>query len=76
MKVSYNWLKQYVAVSLPAQETADRLTMAGQEVKGSQVIGGQWEGIIIGQMVAVNKHPNADRLLLVTIRLAAESRKP
>ena len=69
MKVSYNWLKQYVAVSLPAQETADRLTMAGQEVKGSQVIGGQWEGIIIGQMVAVNKHPNADRLLLVTIEI-------
>ena len=67
MKISYNWLKQYVAVNLPAQETADRLTMAGMEVKGSQVIGGQWEGIVIGHMLAVNKHPNADRLSLVTI---------
>jgi len=67
MKISYNWLKQYVRVDLPAQETADRLTMAGQEVKGSQVIGGQWEGVVIGHMIAVNKHPNADRLSLVTI---------
>lgn len=69
MKISYNWLKQYIAVNLPAQETADRLTMAGQEVKGSQAIGGQWEGIVIGHMMAVNKHPNADRLSLVTIDL-------
>jgi phenylalanyl-tRNA synthetase beta chain len=67
MKVSYNWLKQYVAVNLPAAEVADRLTMAGIEVKSSQVIGGDWEGIVIGQILAVNKHPNADRLTLLDI---------
>jgi phenylalanyl-tRNA synthetase beta chain len=67
MKVSYNWLKQYVDVKLPAAEVADRLTMAGVEVKSSQVIGGAWEGIVIGQILAVNKHPNADRLTLLDI---------
>jgi phenylalanyl-tRNA synthetase beta chain len=67
MKVSYNWLKQYVDVKLPAMEIADRLTMAGIEVKSSQVIGGTWKEIIIGQILAVNKHPNADRLTLLDI---------
>jgi phenylalanyl-tRNA synthetase beta chain len=67
MKVSYNWLKQYVDVKLPAAEVADRLTMAGVEVKSSQVIGGAWDGIVIGQILAVNKHPNADRLTLLDI---------
>jgi len=69
MKVSYNFLKQYVAVTLPAQEVADRLTMAGIEVKSSQTIGGEWEGIVIGLMTTVNPHPNADRLHLVDIEL-------
>ena len=61
MKVSYNWLKQYVA-EIAGAGNRRPLTMAGIEVKGSQVIGGHWEGIVIGQMLAVNGHPNADRL--------------
>ncbi len=69
MKVSYNWLKQYVAIELPAAEIAARLTMAGIEVKSSQVIGGDWQGIVVGQIIAVNRHPNADRLTLLDIDL-------
>ncbi len=69
MKVSFNWLKQYVDVKLSAAEIAGRLTMAGIEVKSSQVIGADWAGIIVGQITAVNPHPNADRLTLVTLEL-------
>ncbi|MCX6003542.1 MAG: phenylalanine--tRNA ligase subunit beta, partial [Chloroflexi bacterium] len=69
MKVSFNWLKQYVDVNLPAAEIANRLTLAGIEVKSYQVIGAYWEGIIVGQITAVNCHPNADRLTLVTLEL-------
>lgn len=69
MKVSYNWLKQYVDVKLPAADVAERLTMAGIEVKGMQVIGGNWENIVVGQITAVNRHPNADRLTLLDINL-------
>ena len=69
MKVSYNWLKQYVETTLPAAEVADRLTMAGIEVKNIQTIGGDWQGIIVGQITAVNQHPNADRLTLLDIEL-------
>lgn len=69
MKVSLNWLKQYVDITLPAAEIADKLTMAGNEVKGIQEIGGRWQGIVIGQITAVNPHPDADRLTMVTVDL-------
>ncbi|MEE8353065.1 MAG: hypothetical protein V3S10_01290, partial [Dehalococcoidales bacterium] len=67
MKASLNWLKQYVDIDLPAAEIAERLTMSGSEVKGRQVIGEHWDGIVVGRITAVDRHPNADRLTLVRI---------
>jgi len=72
MKVSLKWLKQYVDIDLPPAELADKLTMAGTEVKGWQVIGGEWENIVVGQILAINPHPNADRLTLPTVDLGTE----
>jgi phenylalanyl-tRNA synthetase beta chain len=74
MKVSISWLKDYVDIKLPVGELARRLTMAGTEVKGWQAVGGSWEGIIVGQIKAINPHPNADRLLLPTIDLGTEEK--
>ena len=71
MKVSLNWLKQYVDIVVSPAELADKLTMAGTEVKGMEVIGENWDGIVVGQIMAVNPHPNADRLTLVTIDLGS-----
>lgn len=72
MKISLNWLKEYVDITLPPAEVANKLTMAGMEVKGVQVIGGDWENIVVGQIIAINPHPNADRLTLPTIDLGTE----
>jgi len=72
MKVSLNWLKEYVDITLPVVELAERLTMAGFEVKGIEVIGGSWENVVIGRLKAVNPHPNADRLRLTTVDLGGE----
>jgi len=72
MKVPLGWLKEYVDVSLPPAELAGRLTMAGVEVKGWQAIGGKWENIVVGQIVAVSPHPSADRLHLATVDLGTE----
>jgi phenylalanyl-tRNA synthetase beta chain len=72
MKVSLKWLKEYIDISLSPAGLAQRLTMAGTEVKGWQVIGGNWENIVVGQIVAINPHPNADRLSLPTIDLGTE----
>ncbi len=69
MKVSLNWLREYVDIKLSPDDLARRLTMAGIEVKGVQVVGGSWDGIVIGQIAAINPHPNADRLKLTTVDL-------
>jgi len=69
MKVSLNWLKEYVDITLPLADLTEKLTMAGLEVKGVEVVGGSWENVVVGQIAAVNPHPNADRLNLPTIEL-------
>jgi len=72
MKVSLKWLEEYVDIGLPPAELAQKLTMAGTEVKGWQVTGGNWENIVVGQIVAINPHPDADRLTLPTVDLGTE----
>jgi len=72
MKAPFNWLRDYVNITLPPAEIARRLTLAGHEVGEMQVIGGEWDGIVIGQITEINPHPNADRLTLVTVDLGAE----
>jgi len=72
MKISLKWLQEYIDINLPLADLASRLTLAGTEVKGEQTIGRDWENIIVGQIVAVNPHPNADRLTLPTVNLGTE----
>jgi phenylalanyl-tRNA synthetase beta chain len=62
MKVTYNWLKQYVAFDWPPEELAARLTMLGLEVEGVQKLGGEFDGIVVAQVLTRDKHPNADKL--------------
>ena len=62
MRVSLKWLRDYVDVSISGSELANCLTMAGNEVKAVEVIGAHWENVTIGQITAINPHPNADRL--------------
>ena len=72
MKVSLKWLQDYVEITLPLSELAERLTMSGTEVGSIQTIGQNWQDIVIGQVVALDPHPNADRLKLATVDLGRE----
>ena len=72
MKVSLRWLKDYVDIKLDPKELAERLTMVGLEVKSLETIGGSWDNVIIGEVVGLNPHPNADRLRLATVNIGAE----
>jgi phenylalanyl-tRNA synthetase beta chain len=72
MRVSLNWLKDYVNLTVSPQELAHRLTMSGNEVSRLEVIGGKWDNVFVGQVTALDKHPNADRLKLATIDLGKE----
>jgi len=62
MKVTLNWLKQYVEFDWSPEELAERLTMLGLEVEGVQKLGGEFEGIVVAQVLTSDKHPNADKL--------------
>ena len=72
MKVPLSWLKEYVPLVVPPEELARRLTMAGIEVGEIQIIGGNWDNVLIGQVTAIDPHPNADRLTLPTVDLGEE----
>jgi len=69
MKLSLNWLREFVDVDLPVPELARLLIDATAEVENWETIGGDWdpERIRIAQVVAVEPHPNADRLRLATV---------
>ena len=69
MLVPISWLKKYVPVTDSPHELAHKLTMAGIEIGEVQVIGGDWdrEKVVVGHVLRVDPHPNADRLSLPTV---------
>ena len=67
MKVTLNWLKQYVDFNWSPAELTERLTMLGLEVEGVQKISGAFDGIVVAQVVTRDKHPNADKLSLCRV---------
>ena len=67
MKVPISWLKNYINVDEDnINDLLHRLTLAGTEVESIETQG-NWEGVIVGQVLEVSKHPNADRLNLVKV---------
>ncbi len=69
MKVPLKWLQEYVSVDVPVEELAHRITLAGLEVAGIEHIGREWdrERIVVGEVLEVRRHPNADRLTVVDV---------
>src|ERR1043166_5147891 len=62
MKITFNWLKQYVDFDWSAEQLTERLTMLGLEVESATKLGGEFEGVVVAQILASDKHPNADKL--------------
>lgn len=76
MKISYNWLKQYVAIDISAERVAAILTDTGLEVEGIQkveAVKGGLEGVCIGEVLTCEQHPNADRLKVTTVTTGDDS---
>ena len=67
MKVTLNWLKQYVDFNWSPAELTERLTMLGLEVEGVQKISGAFDGIVVAQVITREKHPNADKLSICRV---------
>ena len=67
MKTTLNWLKQYVDFNWSPEELTERLTMLGLEVEGVQKVSGEFDGIVVAQVITRDKHPNADKLSLCRV---------
>ncbi len=75
MKVSYNWLKQYIDIKTPPVETAEILTDIGLEVEKTEEvvsIKGGLEGLVIGEVLTKKAHEGADRLSVTTVNVGKE----
>jgi len=72
MKVSVRWLSDFVKMDLPPEELADGLTMAGLEVEGLARVGHDFEGIVVGRIVSLLPHPQADKLSLCQVDVKSE----
>jgi phenylalanyl-tRNA synthetase beta chain len=67
MKITFNWLRQYVHFDWSPEELAQRLTMLGLEVEAMQKVGGELDGVVVAQVLTRDKHPNADKLSLCRV---------
>ncbi len=70
MKISYNWLKQFIKLDWDAEKTGELLTDLGLEIEGIEryeSIKGGLEGVVIGKVLTCEQHPNADRLKVTTV---------
>jgi len=73
MKVSLNWLKDYVEIRMDWKDLIHLLTMAGLEVEGATSTGEGLEKVVVAEIQSIRRHPNADRLSLVEAKTPQES---
>lgn len=72
MKFSESWLREYVNPSLSTQELVDQLTMAGLEVDGFDPVAAEFSDVVVGEIVEVSPHPDADKLVVCKVSSGAE----
>ena len=72
MNVPESWLRTFCNPKLAGDKLADKLTMAGLEVESYATVGPALENTIIGEVLAVEKHPNADKLTVCRVNVGKE----
>jgi phenylalanyl-tRNA synthetase beta chain len=69
MRVPLSWLRDYVDFDLEPEALAERLFALGMEVQGIERVGEDWQSVVVGELLEVEPHPRADRLLLAQVRV-------
>jgi phenylalanyl-tRNA synthetase beta chain len=72
MKFSENWLRTFTDPALSTRELADLLTFGGIEIEGVEPAAPAFEGVVVGEVLSVQKHPNADRLNVCQVNVTAQ----
>lgn len=71
MRLSLNWLGRYIKVPEDTAALAERLTMTGSKVELTERLGGDIEKVVVGRVLDVTKHPDADKLVVCTVDVGA-----
>ena len=72
MKASIEWLKEYSDVDVTPKELADRLTMTGSKVENIEEKGKEIKKVVVGKIIEIKKHPDADKLIVTKIDIGKE----
>ena len=75
MQISLSWLKEYINLDLPVDQVSEILTAIGLEVEGveeRELVPGGLKGVVVGEVLTCEKHPNADKLKLTTVNVGEE----
>ena len=75
MKISYNWLKEYVDINISPEELAGLLTMHSFEVENIIYQCEGLDGVAVGEILEIKKHPNADKLSIAKVAVGEEDPK-
>lgn len=73
MKVSVDWLKDYSDIECSAVELGDILTMTGSKVETVEVKGEDIKNVVVGKILEINKHPDADKLVVCKVDVGEEN---
>jgi len=73
MKVSWNWLSEFVDMTTPAASLAERLSMSGFEVEAIEEYGRELSGVVVAEIMQVRRHPQADRLSVCDVRSGGDA---
>ena len=73
MKFSIEWLQEFVDITLSPEDLAEKLTMAGFECEGIETIAASVSGVVTGQIKTIEKHPDADKLVITQIDTGNET---
>lgn len=71
MKIIQSWLREWIDLTLTSEHIASQLTMAGLEVEDIKSIAPAFNGVVVGEVIAVSQHPNADKLHVCSVNVAS-----
>ncbi len=74
MRISEQWLREWVSPKLDTEQLAERLTLAGLEVSALEPASADLKGVVVGQIDSLREHPHADRLKLCSVDIGRRSR--
>lgn len=73
MKFSEKWLREWVNPEISTQELVEKLTMAGLEVDGFEYLGNKFSGVVVGEILEAEQHPDADKLRVCKVSVGSAS---